>query len=194
MTETTQTYFEDMWIALEKQLAEYDSFTPSTSINVETNPSSGIFNNTQSSDFLAQSPTNSNTYESLLNLNTPEPTAQQLHSPNLQDRINAVRDIYNKQTTIIVAKMLDYSNKLNKLGKYSLSKKLATTIHQYSKNFSYSKDDDKYNKTFTYSVASSSPKTISVSINDKKSKNSINKQFENLEQALEFFYQDNYNI
>lgn len=193
MSDSTQTYFEDMWLSLEKELSQYDSFTSSSSFT-NNNSSYTPSNSGQSSDFLAQIPPNINTYESLLRSTTPEPTTQQLHSSNLQDRIDAVRDMYNKQTTIIVAKTLNYVNKLSKSGRSDLSNKLAKTFHQFSKIFSYSKEDDTYQKSLSYSRSSSSPKTLSVSVTNKKFKNSINKQFEDLEEAVEFFFQDSYDI
>ena len=225
MTENNQTYFEDMWLALEEQLSEYSNYSPSNSSpnSDGTQDSSSYSSTNQSTDFLAQQPHLTNTYEKLLDLQNVNPSDQQLHSPNLQDRINAVRDIYNKETTIIVGRVNNLSNKIKRLssmlqknnankipaiittykvaknlylkGKVAEGNRLLYTAEKLlAENFSYSVDDGSIMKRIEYNKNPNTTTQIRVQITDKQSRTDLSKQFDNISEALDFLTQSSYEI
>ena len=83
-------YFEDMWLALDNDLKEFDSYK---------NDFTSIDNNSNSQNNSQQPQANldAKTYEQLMeNQNQPEPSKEQYHSNNMQERIDAVRQYYNQ--------------------------------------------------------------------------------------------------
>lgn len=84
-------YFEDMWLALDNDLKEFNSY--------ENDFSSFDYNsnNTQQNVSDHQSNLDVQTYEQLIDTqNSSEPSNQQLHSNNLQERIQAVKQYYSQ--------------------------------------------------------------------------------------------------
>ena len=89
-------YFEDMWIGLESELEQFDSYAPDNHFVDQEAPSSTENLNHDNPHFEAQ------TYETLINnKNAPDPTHEQLRSTNRKERIQAIKELYNKEPTII---------------------------------------------------------------------------------------------
>jgi hypothetical protein len=118
-------YFEDMWIALENELSSFDNYSPSTTNfsgsnqNQNTSPNSNL-------DSMNVEP---QTYEQLLNqISQPEPTSEQLSSGSRQERIDAVKQLYNKQPFILYAKIEKVATSLYKAGKVKEANSLLEAV------------------------------------------------------------------
>ena len=93
MTDTK--YFEDMWLALDNDLKEFNSYK-NDFMSFDNN-----YNNDSQDNIQQQQQQQTNldpqTYEQLLEVqNSPTPSREQYHSDDIQERIQAVRQYYNQ--------------------------------------------------------------------------------------------------
>lgn len=88
-------YFEDMWIGLENELKNYDSFSPGSDMQQsQPHPETAQEN--------SEANLGPETYEDLLNQqNAPIPSKDRLRNHNRAERIQAIKELYNKTPTII---------------------------------------------------------------------------------------------
>lgn len=101
-------YFEDMWLALEQEVSNYDNYHPDySSYETPLNPDS------QQQEVHLEN----QTYEDLLEIQkAPPPEHDKLRAKDRKERIEAVKELYNRAPTIINAKIRDIANQLYKKG------------------------------------------------------------------------------
>lgn len=88
-------FFEDMWLSMENSLKEFDSYTPGNEFQQQP-----LAPDQQQSD--QQINIDPQTYEDLLERqHAPQPSKERLRNHSLQERIKAVRELYNQTPTII---------------------------------------------------------------------------------------------
>lgn len=111
-------HFDDMWLALEQELTQFDSFNPSEfSSSQSGNSSSSSSDALNPSNNSSQNNLQHSTYEELLQLrDQPNPSSERLHSDSRQERITAIKELYNKSPTIIYAKLERVADNLYKKG------------------------------------------------------------------------------
>ena len=132
MTENKPTYFEDMWLSLENELSSFDSFVPSDYVSA---PSSSTSLDSPSSD-TSTSPAPLSSYEELLELqNTSIPDNSQLRSKNRKERIEAIRDLYNKTPmTFNTARLEQVAKNLYKKGYVKQANEIMEKIKEEKEN------------------------------------------------------------
>jgi hypothetical protein len=210
-------YFEDAWLALETQLSEFDSFLSGPKNEFSSSPLSNSSNNDTTN------PANStqlqpSTYERLLEIeNMPPPSDDRLHSSDRKERIQAVRELYNKTTTIINShsisplrirkvafqlKLLgldDEAIQLQKIAKAQNLKLIARRLAHKGLVKQANSLEEVVNKHFSYSHETddiyktltfdqqNDDKEFKVNLVDKNTNDSIAEEFDSLEDAIEFF-------
>jgi hypothetical protein len=128
MTNSPTVYFEDMWLGIQDELSSYDSFSPSEYIDhqsTSSSPEHGSAGNNTSD----MSPS---TYERLLEIQkTPNPSHDRMRSPDRKERIEAIRELYNKTTTILNASSNDTLKKVaNRLYRAGLVKQANALVEK----------------------------------------------------------------
>ena len=121
-------YFEDMWLEFENELSSYDSGYSFQDYGNEKSEMNSDSANIEPS-----------TYETLLDArNAPEPSRERLHSSNLQERIEAIKEHYNKHPFISSAsfkgKLSKVAEKFCKQGKVALGNKIADIVDQFDQD------------------------------------------------------------
>lgn len=182
-------YFEDMWLALEQELSSFDSFSPNEHVS---HPSTSSDPNATDSPQGNLEPA---TYEQLLEMKKlPNPSHDRLRSNDRKERIEAVKELYNKVPTIINATSIVRLHKtasiLYKKGFVKQANDLVEKIDQsVSQHFSYVAEDGDNYKTLSYDKKDGD-KDIVVEVIDKQDKKSIKEEFANLSDAIRFFMKE----
>jgi hypothetical protein len=106
-------YFEDFWLGMQSELKDFDNINSNDFLSHEPSSDSNID---------AQQPENTvnlepQTYEALLNdISAPNPNRERLRSTDRSERIQAIRELYNKEPTILNAKLRHIATNLYKKG------------------------------------------------------------------------------
>lgn len=129
-------YFEDMWLDLEKELSSYDSYSNDFS-NYNSMSTSPQLEEGFDSSTTEVSP---QTYENLLQTQeAPNPSRERLHSSSREERIQAIKELYNKVPTIIngnisVERITKIANGLSRIGLVKQSNDLITQLDQLKRS------------------------------------------------------------
>jgi hypothetical protein len=210
-------YFEDAFLALETQLSEFDSFLSGPKNEFLSSPLSNNSNNDTTN------PTNNTqlqpaTYEKLLEIeNLPPPSDDRLHSPDRKERIQAVRELYNKTTTILNShsisplrmrkvamqlKLLGLENEARQLRESARTQNLHLLARRLAHKGLVKQANDLESvltKHFSYSQETDNiyktltfdqqddEKEFNVNLVDKNTNDSIAEEFDSLEEAIQFF-------
>lgn len=183
-------YFEDMWLSLENDLSSFDSFTPSDYVDAPSSSSSSEGNNPENAPKL-----DSQTYEDLLQIQlAPPPSNDQLRSSNRQERIQAIRELYNKTPTIIngsVDRLTKIADRLYSKGYVKEGNFISAAIDKaIQEDFSYvSEEDDRFKSLNVSRDKESNDVVAVVEISDKTDKGTItrHKTFDNVLDAIKYF-------
>lgn len=179
-------YFEDMWLSLEKELSSFDSYSPSEFVS---SPSSSS-DNPNSPNNINTTNLDHQTYEDLLEIQlAPPPSNDKLRSSDRKERIQAIRELYNKTPTIINGSSLASLHKtacsLYKKGFIKQANNLLKTAESSLESFSYLTEDDNGYRALSYGEVDN--KTIaSVEFTDNNGETTIG-EFDNLLDAIKFF-------
>jgi hypothetical protein len=210
-------YFEDAWLALETQLSEFDSFLSGPKNEFSSSPLSSNPNNdtTNPTNNMQSQPS---TYERLLEIeNMPPPSDDRLHSSDRKERIQAVRELYNKTTTIINShsisplrmrkvaiqlKLLGLDSEARQLQKSARAQNLQLLARRLANKGLVKQAnhlEDVLTKHFSYSQETDNiyktltfdqqddEKEFIVNLVDKNTNDSIAEEFDSLEEAIKFF-------
>ena len=184
-------YFEDMWLSLENDLSSFDSFIPSDYVDAPSSSSSseGDSNNPNTPNLEPQ------TYEDLLQVQlAPPPSNDQLRSPDRKERIQAIRELYNKTPTIIngsVDRLTKIAERLYNKGYVKEGNFISAAIDKaIQEDFSYvSEEDDRFKSLNVSRDKESNDVVATVEISDKTDKGTItrHKTFDNVLDAIKYF-------
>lgn len=183
-------YFEDMWLALEKELSSFDSFIPNEHVS---SPSSSI-ENTNSPNSINTTNLDPQTYEDLLEIQlAPNPSNDKLRSPDRKERIDAIRELYNKTTTIINGSSLASLHKtacsLYKKGNVRAANNLIRAAEStLESDFTYITSDNESSRSLVVeSQYGEVLATVEITDNTDKSTMTTRKEFNNLLDAIKYF-------
>ena len=132
------------------------------------------------------------TYEDILEMRRePLPSQDKLRSRDRQERIDAVRELYNKVPTIISGgscyRIRKTAERLYRQGLVRHANKMMEVLEDTANShFSYVQDNESNYKILS-SDESDGEKDITVEIVDKDQKDSIKKEFNSLSEAIDFF-------
>ena len=173
-------YFEDMWLGLEEELSSFDNYAPTNDFSQQS--SSGLPANSLDSPNLEPQ-----TYEQLLSQdNLPEPTNESLHSGSRQERIEAIKQLYNKTPFILYAKVEKIASNLYKKGKVKLANEiLESTKKTLSKHLSYVIEDEKLYSTLSFD-SKNGDDSITVKVIDKETNEVSVEEFDSLSEAMTY--------
>ena len=177
-------YFEDYWLEIERELNNFDSPNPASDFGSGTNTS--MDPDSLENDNIIEP----DTYEKLTEMQDKNPTNDQMRAKNRADRIQAVRDFYNREPTIINAstiyKLHKTANKLYNKGFVKQANELVESAKSLRKHFSLVEETDRVYKHLKVHAENGS-KVILVTAVNKSDLTVEECEFENLEQAINFF-------
>lgn len=189
--ESDGKYFNDMWLALEKELGGFDSYIKDTDWMNSNSSESGSDSSPQQE--LENNNLSVETYEQLLNLSHDDPSSQALRSKSRSERIEAVRQLYNQVPTIInassIVRLQKVVKSLYRTGAVKAANALTDKINQSFQEVQLTEEVDSGSKSLD--VANDNGNlTATVHVdqrNDNGKSISIEKTFDNIVDALEFY-------
>lgn len=174
-------YFEDMWVALENELSTFDNHVPTSSDFQSQQSSSPLSNSLDSPNLEPQ------TYEQLLSQdNLPNPSEESLHSTSRQERIEAIKQLYNKTPFMLYAKVEKVALNLYKKGKVKQANDLMSkTKETLSRHLSYAIEDEKTYTTLSFDQKNGD-ESIAVKVINKETNELSTHEFETLSEAMDY--------
>lgn len=183
-TAQQQQYFEDMWLDLSADLDKFDNFSSSefNFINDSSQQSTSEDKTFKDQDLPAQ------TYEQLLNLqNSPDPSYQETHSTDFKERIEAIRQLYNKNPVLLNASTISRLRKVaSNLSKKGLVKQANQISNFKARNLTFRSNKDGIDKVFNYVENVGGEKYVTVNISTDNY--DYSQDFDNVEEAISFFH------
>lgn len=177
-------YFEDYWLEIQRELDMFDSPNPASDFGSSQGPSTNP--DSLENDGIIEP----NTYEKLTEMQDKNPTNDQMRAKSRADRINAVRDFYNREPTIINAnsiyKLHKTADKLYKKGFVKQANELVETAESLRKHFSLVEENDDTYKHLKVHTENGG-ETILVTVVDKNDQSVEEHEFDDLNEAINFF-------
>lgn len=179
---------DDMWFALEQELTNFDSYISDKDWISTPSQQSPV---TKDSPDSLEMNVGSDTYEQLMYPEKFEESVDQIRLKSRQDRIEAIKQLYNQVPTIISASSLAKThrivNSLYKKGKIRQANKILQQAENLSQqSFIYIDETPEIQKTLQVEKQQDDS-IISVEVWDKKENDKIVKTFESLLDAIKYF-------
>lgn len=191
-------FFDDMWLTLEKDLSSFDNFIDDRDwMNAGASDSSQMTENQMTPDSMNPQPNiEPQTYENLLMNSISPQRVENPYGKSLQERIQAIKEIYNQIPTIInareFARLHKTAGQLYKKGKVKEGNRvIKASEEQIHESFVITETNDDVSKTLEYAKNNGEIQAIVTkeNINDKE-RNSTMRTYDNFYQALKDYLQD----
>lgn len=182
-------YFDDMWLALDQELTHFDNYLGDKDwMSSTSSPESTPTSPGSDSSGVNLSP---QTYDQLISQHdAPPPSNDQLRSRSRAERIEAVRQLYNKMPTIInahsVATLHKVASQLYRKGYVGAANKILANEHAvFNKDMTYVEDDPDFTKSLEITRGDNKSR-VSISVEDKATGKTYEKSFDNVLDAVKF--------
>jgi len=186
-------HFDDMWLALDNELTSFDTYLSDKDWMSTNNSSSSASPLPSSSQDINTPNLSPQSYDNLLQtLSAPDPSFNELHSKSRSERIEAVKQFYNKMPTIInassLARLHTVASRLYKSGKVKAANSLTACENKLVKQHSQTSvrlDDADFFKELMISQKDDSVR-VTLVVQNKATGDSYTKNFDNLLEAAKF--------